>query len=104
MATLKQEMLYNEISEYYSYADSLIRVIETSSREVSEEEFFIVEQLTTCLEKCADKLASQYIEFIKNGESEEITESVRKNLNEIATKIEECRSKIVTITKKANNS
>jgi gas vesicle protein len=99
MATSKQEEIYNEIVEYYGYADRLIRAVEDSNHELSGQQFSIVEELTTCLEDCADKLSNQYIEFVKNGESEEVTSSVRQTLNEISTKIQECRNKVKMMKK-----
>jgi len=100
MATSKQEQLYNEIVEYYAYADRLIRAAEDSSHELAAQQFSIVEEITIRLEDCADQLSSQYIEFIKNGESEEVTESVRASLNSISAKIEECRNKILMLYEK----
>lgn len=100
MATSHQEQLYNEIVEYYAYADRLIRAVEDSSHELASQQFSIVEEITIRLEDCADQLTSQYIEFIKNGESEAITESVRNSLNSISAKIEECRNKILMLYEK----
>lgn len=97
MATSKQEQLYNEIVEYYAYADRLIRAIEDSTHKLAAQQFAIVEDITNRLEDCADQLTTQYIEFVKNGESEQITESVRVALNNIMAKIEECRNKILML-------
>lgn len=95
MATSKQEQLYNEIVEYYSYADRLIAAVQDSSHKLSEQQFVIVEDVVTKLEECADQLTTQYIEFIKNGESEKTTELVRVALNNIMGKVEECQNKIL---------
>lgn len=97
MATSKQEQLYNEIVEYYGYADRLIRAVEDSTHQLADQQFAIVEEVTNRLEDCADQLTTQYIEFVKNGESEKITESVRTSLNNIMAKIEECRNKILML-------
>lgn len=97
MATAGQEQLYNEIVEYYSYADRLIKVVENSSHELASQQFEIVEEVVNRLEYCADKLTNQYIEFVKNGEVEETTEMVRSMLNDISAKIEECRNKILIL-------
>lgn len=97
MATSKQEQLYNEIVEYYGYADRLIRAIEDSSHELASQQFVIVEDVVNRLEKCADELTEQYIEFIKNGESKQVVESVKQALNAISSKIEECRNKILIL-------
>jgi len=97
MATAKQEQLYNEIVEYYAYADRLVRAIEDSNHELSQEQFNIVEEVVERLESCADKLANQYIEFVKGGESKEVIELVRGALNDISAKIEECRNKTLML-------
>ncbi len=94
MATSAQEQLYNEILQYYSYADRLVRAVEDSSHNLSKQQFVIVEEVATRLEECADQLTTQYIEFVKNGESEKTLELVRNALNSVTAKIEECRSKI----------
>ncbi len=97
MATAKQEQLYNEIVEYYGYADRLIRAVEDSTHKLSQQQFEIIEDVTSRLEDCADQLTTQYIEFVKSGESKDIVEPIRLALNEIAGKIEECRNKILMI-------
>lgn len=97
MATSKQEQLYNEIVEYYAFADRLVRAVEDSTHDLAAQQFAIVEEITTRLEDCADKLTTQYIDFVKNGESPEIVEAVRTALNEISAKIEECRNKILIL-------
>lgn len=97
MATSKQEQLYNEIVEYYSYADRLIAAVQDSSHKLSEQQFTIIEDVVNKLEDCADQLTTQYIEFIKNGESENTTELVRTALNKIMAKVEECQNKILML-------
>ena len=89
MATAKQEQLYNEIVEYYSYADRLVKAVEEFNNNSSVEQFNIVEEIVVKLEDCADKLALQYIEFVKKGEGRDILDAVRGALNEISAKIEE---------------
>jgi len=97
MATSKQEQLYNEIVEYYAYADRLIRAVEDSTHKLAEQQFAIVEEVATRLEDCADKLTTQYIDFVKSGQPDKIIEEVRKSLNGIASKVEECRTKILML-------
>ncbi|MBU6339318.1 MAG: hypothetical protein KGQ36_05065 [Rickettsiales bacterium] len=97
MATSKQEQLYNEIVEYYSFADRLIAAVQDSSHKLSEQQFAIIEDVVTKLEECADQLTTQYIEFIKNGESEKTTELVRVSLNKIMAKVEECQNKLLML-------
>jgi hypothetical protein len=97
MATAKQEQLYNEIVEYYVYADRLITAIDSENAQLSEDQFNIVEEVVSKLEDCADKLAVQYIEFVKSGESKAVIELVRSALNDISAKIEECRNKTLML-------
>lgn len=97
MATSKQEQLYNEIVEYYGYADRLIKAVEDSEHKLADQQFAIIEEVTSRLEEYADQLTTQYIEFVKTGESRGAIEVVRNALNEIAAKIEECRNKILIL-------
>ncbi len=99
MATSKQEQLYNEIVEYYNYADRLLSAIEDNTHELASQQFSIVEDVVNKLEDCADVLTTQYIDFVKNGESEKNSEAIRRALNDIMTKIEECRAKTMMLYK-----
>ena len=97
MATSKQEQLYNEIVEYYNYTDRLLRAVEDNSHESASQQFAIIEDVVNKLEECADVLTTQYIDFIKNGESEKNSSAIRGSLNDIMTKIEECRHKTLIL-------
>ncbi|MBU6140626.1 MAG: hypothetical protein KGP29_03590 [Proteobacteria bacterium] len=97
MATSNQEQIYNEIIEYYSYADRLIKIAEDSSHKLSEQQFTIIEEVIWQLENHSDKLANAYIEFVKNGSSEQSVEIVRGALNSISATIEQCRNKILML-------
>jgi hypothetical protein len=100
MATSKQEQLYNEIIEYYDFADKLIQIVENSKDELAEQQFEIIEEAITRFEKCADFLANQYIEYIKTGEANNVLDATRSSLQEISAKIEECRNKILILHNK----
>ena len=97
MATSKQEQLYNEIVEYYNYADRLLSAVEDNEHELATQQFSIIEDVVNKLEECADTLTTQYIDFIKNGESEKNSEAIRCSLNDIMAKIEECRNKTLML-------
>jgi hypothetical protein len=97
MATSKQEQLYNEIIEYYGFADRLLAALEESDHELASKQFHLLEELTSKLEECADILTTRYIEFVKNGNSEKISEEIRKSLNEIEVKITECKNKTLML-------
>lgn len=97
MATSKQEQLYNEIVEYYNYADRLLGAIEDNTHELATQQFSIVEDVVNKLEECADTLTTQYISFIKNGEPDKSADAIRGSLNDIMAKIEECRNKTLML-------
>ena len=93
MATSKQEQTYNKVIEYYSLADQLIRAVEDSSHKLSSDQFEIIEDMVHCLETCADEVTTQYIDFVKNGESEELTDNIRQSLNKIPPKLRNVKIK-----------
>ncbi len=97
MATSKQEKLYNEIVEYYNYADRLLGAVEDNHHDLAAQQFIIIEDVVSRLEECADVLTTQYIDFIKSGESEKNTTAIRNSLNDIMAKIEECRNKTLML-------
>ncbi len=98
MATAKQEQLYNRIIEYYHFSDRLISAVEDSTSDLSQEQFLIIEDMVENLEKSADQLTTFYIKFIKNGDgNKEISDEVKKTINDIILKIEDCRNKIIAI-------
>ncbi|OFW79728.1 MAG: hypothetical protein A2887_03520 [Alphaproteobacteria bacterium RIFCSPLOWO2_01_FULL_40_26] len=97
MATAKQEQLYNEIIEYYSYADRLVTAVESDDSKLAERQFEVIEEVVSRLEDYADQLASQYIEFVKNGEPNNVLEPVRSLLNDISARVLECRNRIMML-------
>ena len=97
MATSKQEYLYNEIIEYYNFADQLIDAIEVTKDDINESQIKVLENIVEDLEKYADELSNQFVEFVKNGDSKEVVDNMRFALNGIIAKIEECRNKIYQI-------
>lgn len=97
MATIHQERLYNEIIEYYAFADRLIKVAEDSSHQLSEKQFAIIEEVVEKLEDVADKLATLFIEYVKQGTSDQVSESIRSALNEASATITQCKNKILML-------
>ncbi len=98
MATAKQEQLYNQIIKYYNFSDRLITAVEDSSSDLSQEQFMIVEDMIENLEKYTDHLTTLYIKFVKNGDCDkEISDEVKKTINDIVVRIEDCRNKILAI-------
>lgn len=103
MATQHQEQLYNEIIEYYAFADRLIRSVEDGTHDLSEQQFDVIEDITNRLEDCADKLATHYIEFVKRGWSEQEANTIRSTLNDVSATIEQCRNKILMLQHKSGS-
>ncbi len=97
MATIHQERLYNEIIEYYAFADRLIKLAENSLHQVSEKQFNIIEEVVEKLEDIADKLANLFIEYVRQGSSDRISDSVRAALNEASAAIAQCKNKILML-------
>lgn len=100
MATSRQEKTYNEIIEYYNYADRLIKAAQDSSHNLASEQFVVIEEIVDELEKCADQLTTQYIAHVKSDESGLNIDSLHNILHKINAKIEECRNKILIIYQK----
>lgn len=97
MSTINQEKIYNDIIEYYSFAQRLLNVIENDSHEFLDQHFDIINDVIVKLEKSVENLSINYIEIIKNGNSSELIQKIRESLNEISGRIEECRNKILIL-------
>lgn len=102
MATSRQEKTYNEIIEYYNYADLLVQNAEKADHQYANQEFDAVEKVVVTLEKCADKLTSQYIEYVKSGNAGNLAEIVEKATKIILQKSQECRENIKKLHEKTN--
>lgn len=97
MSTINQEKIYNDIIEYYSFAQRLLNVIENDSNEFLDQHFDIINDVIIKLENSVENLSINYIEIIKNGNSSELIQKIRESLNEISGRIEECRNKILIL-------
>ncbi len=97
MSTIDQEKIYNDIIEYYSFAQRLLNVIENDSNEFLDQHFDIINDVIIKLEKSVENLSINYIEIIKNGNSSELLQKIRQSLNDISGRIEECRNKILIL-------
>lgn len=100
MTTSKQEQIYNEIVKYYDFADKLLGIVDNTENKISPEQMEIVEGIVENLEKYTDQLTTNFIEFVKNGNSEEIKENIAGTLNEIIVKIEQCRNQLYMLYNK----
>lgn len=99
MATSRQEKTYNEIIEYYNFADKLILEAETATHNLADQQFDRIEKIVETLEKCADELTSKYIEYVKSDDPSQVSESVRLNFNQILAKVEQCKNEILMLYK-----
>ncbi|MDA0901838.1 MAG: hypothetical protein O3B09_00295 [Proteobacteria bacterium] len=100
MATSRQEQIYNEIVEYYNFADKLIDLIENSKDETDPEQLEITEKIVENLEKCADQLTTSFIDFVKEGNSEQNRKKIRDTLNDTIFQIEKYKGQIYALYNK----
>ena len=99
MSVLEKEKIYNEIIEYYQFAERLLNAVSEDSNINSSQQFEIIENLVENLEDSVEKLSLSYIEIIKNGYSSELIQQIRESLNQISVLIENCRSRILMLYK-----
>ena len=99
MSTLEKEKIYNEIIEYYQFAERLLSAVGESSDINSSQQFEIIENLVENLEISVEKLSIYYIEIIKDGYSSELIQKIRESLNQISGLIENCRTRILMLYK-----
>lgn len=100
MATSKQEQIYNEIVEYYDFADRLVDVIEHNSNNISAQQVEMIESIVGDIEKSADQITTQFIEFVKDGNSDQIVKNIKDALNNILFKIGRCRNQLYLLCNK----
>jgi hypothetical protein len=97
MSNINQEKVYNDIIEYYNFAQRLLDAVDNDSNQFSNQEFEIINSIIINLENAVEKLSTNYIEIVKNGYSNDLIQRIRESLNEISGRIEECRNKILLL-------
>jgi hypothetical protein len=100
MSALEKEKIYNEIIEYYQFAERLLNAVSENSNINPGQQFEIIENLVVNLEDSVEKLSLSYIEIIKNGYSSELIQQIRESLNQISLLLENCRSRILMLYKR----
>jgi len=100
MSALEKEKIYNEIIEYYQFAERLLNAVSENSNINPGQQFEIIENLVVNLEDSVEKLSLSYIEIIKNGYSSELIQQIRESLNQISVLLENCRSRILMLYKR----
>ncbi len=99
MSALEKEKIYNEILEYYQFAEILLNFVSEDSSINSGKQFEIVQILIENLEQVVEKLSINYIEIIKEGYSSELIKKIRDSLNQISAIIENCQTNILMLYK-----
>ncbi len=99
MSALEKEKIYNEILEYYQFAEILLNFVSDDSSINSGKQFEIVQILIENLEQVVEKLSINYIEIIKEGYSSELIKKIRDSLNQISAIIENCQTNILMLYK-----
>lgn len=97
MSIVEQEKIYNDIIEYYNYAQRLLDAVLDDDHDLSKQQFEVIKNVIEKLEKIVDDLSLQYIEIIKNGYSEQLLNKIRSSLNLISANIEDCRNRILML-------
>lgn len=97
MSIVEQEKIYNDIIEYYNYAQRLLDAVLDDDHDLSKQQFEVIKNVIEKLEKIVDELSLQYIEIIKNGYSEQLLNKIRSSLNSISANIEDCRNRILML-------
>lgn len=97
MSALEKEKIYNEILEYYQFAEILLNFVSDDSSINSDKQFEIVQILIENLEQVVEKLSINYIEIIKEGYSSELIKKIRDSLNQISAIIENCQTNILML-------
>ena len=99
MSALEKEKIYNEILEYYQFAEILLNFVSEDSSINSGKQFEIIQILIENLEQVVEKLSINYIEIIKEGYSSELIQKIRDSLNQISAIIENCQTNILMLYK-----
>jgi len=97
MSIVEQEKIYNDIIEYYNYAQKLLDAVCDDDHEFSKQQFEVIKNVVEKLEKIVDDLSLQYIETVKNGYSDKLLNNIRDSLNLISANIEDCRNRILML-------
>ena len=95
MATSKQEKIYNQIVQYYNFADKLLNLLEENKDDQEIEKYIeVVESIVEYLEDFTNDLSLKYIEFVKNGDENNLAQEIKDLLANNQTIIEDYKQKI----------
>jgi hypothetical protein len=97
MATHKQENIYNKIMKYYNFIDQLIDLPHNHIELKQNRVFKLVESVIKTLEECADEMAIEFINYIKEPKSEKIKTKALVAIDKILTKVYDAKEKMIYI-------
>jgi hypothetical protein len=97
MATHKQENIYNKIMKYYNFIDQLIDLSHDEENLKQNQEFQLVNSIIKILEECADDMAVEFINYIKEPQSEHIKTKSLVAIDNILTKVYDAKEKMIYI-------
>jgi hypothetical protein len=97
MATHKQENIYNKIMKYYNFIDQLIDLSHDEENLKQNQEFQLVSSIIKILEECADDMAVEFINYIKEPQSEHIKTKSLVAIDNILTKVYDAKEKMIYI-------
>jgi hypothetical protein len=97
MATHKQENIYNKIMKYYNFIDQLIDLSHNEEELKKDKEFSVIKSTMDVLEECADEMAIEFINYIKEPQSEKIKTKALVTIDKILTKAYEAKEQMLHI-------
>jgi len=96
----KEENLYNQINQYYKFADELNTEITKSNDVVSiNDKAKILLPMIDDLKTTADQLIENYIKCLKDKGNHILMDNLKQTLNELIEKIDKCKNKIYELYK-----
>ena len=92
--------LYNQIDQYYDFAEQLSTEIGAQNDAVGiNEKTKILSPMINDLRTTADRLIGDYVRCLKDKTNYALTETLRKTFDELILKIEKCKNKVYELYK-----
>ena len=89
------EIINNQIVQYYNFADKLLNLLEENKDDQEIEKYIeVVESIVEYLEDFTNDLSLKYIEFVKNGDENNLAQEIKDLLANNQTIIEDYKQKI----------
>lgn len=83
--------------KYYNFIDQLIDLSHNDDDLKSDNEFEVIKHIIDVLEKCADEMSMEFINYIKEPKSEKIKTKALVAIDKILTNVYEAKEKMLYI-------